>query len=331
MSQSCILPDFSLTWVLTIFDYYWQTGDLDVFHDQHKRIKQIFAYFDSPEACGENGLLKHDPRFWLFEDWASLPKRGYPTFLNLWHLYTLQHYEKLLYAAELDIEADSISKKCAKRKLLLEQFFFDEKQELFVSGRELDESFMPEPPSLHDQVLAILVDLKTDSHKIMAKKRLLPFLQGEKTNYAVPTSFWCTYLFDAAKKLGFNPEVLEFIRSGWEKMIPSGGTWEHFIWNRNDGQSCCHAWSAHPATHLVDLIGGIRQTAPEWRKIECAPDLKILPEKGKILLPLPLGDFIMEWNDACLSLDVPASTDVLFKSAGREQTLNAGKYTFALE
>ncbi|MCX6985038.1 MAG: alpha-L-rhamnosidase, partial [Lentisphaerae bacterium] len=49
-SGFCILPDFSLTWVITIWDYYWQTGDLKVFHEQHSRIKEILGYFESTEV-----------------------------------------------------------------------------------------------------------------------------------------------------------------------------------------------------------------------------------------------------------------------------------------
>jgi hypothetical protein len=95
----CILPDFSLTWILTIWDYYWQTGDLKVFHEQHSRIKEILGYFESPDVRDKDGLLVYDPRFWLFEDWSTLPKERVPTFLNLWHIITLEYYAKLLKAA----------------------------------------------------------------------------------------------------------------------------------------------------------------------------------------------------------------------------------------
>lgn len=330
-SGGCILPDFSLTWILTIFDYYWQTGDLTIFHDQHDRIKQIFAYFRSPAACGNNGLLQYDPRYWLFEDWASLPKEGFPTFLNLWHFYTLQHYEKLLRADDMEAEADAVTREIAVRRQLVVDRFFDAEQKWFISGFTLSGNCNNESPSLHDQVLAILCGLKPELHRQMAEQRLLPFLRGEKTDYAVPTSFWCTYLFDAAKQLGYRREVLDFIRSGWGKMIPSGGTWEHFIWNRDDGQSCCHAWSAHPASHLVDILGGIKQTAPAWQQFECHPDPALLPESGRILLPLPNGDFVLTWSPQLFALEVPNSTTVDFECNRETQILTAGEYSFPRE
>ena len=37
--KGMILPDFSLTWILTIYDLYWQTGSLKLFREQHRRIR----------------------------------------------------------------------------------------------------------------------------------------------------------------------------------------------------------------------------------------------------------------------------------------------------
>jgi len=321
----CILPDFSITWILTIFDYYWQTGDLEVFFDQHERIKKIFAYFDSPEVC-EYDLLKYDKRFWLFEDWAPLPKRGFPTFLNLWHLYGLLHYEKLLRAAQLNTDADEVASHIARRRVAIEKYFFDQERKLFIAGRELDMQSVSEPPSVHDQVLAILLNLKSECHQNMAEERLLPFLRGNNLDCAVPTSFWSSYLFDAAKLLGFRREVFEFIKKRWTPMVPSGGTWEHFIWDESVGQSCSHAWSAHPATHLIDVMAGIRQTEPRWAAFDCKPDCGLLTAKGRILLPLPQGDFSLTWNENDLKVVVPPLTTVNFEYENKLLHWAPGEY-----
>lgn len=331
----CILPDFSLTWILTIFDYYWQTGSLEVFHDQHERIKQILAYFKSPEASETNGLLKYDPRYWLFEDWASLAKEGCPTFLNLWHLYTLQHYEKLLRAAKQEKEAEAVANEIEQRRQLIIASFFDEKQGLFIGGKNHDGIVTDDNPSLHDQVLAILTGLKPELHRHMAEQRLLPFLRGEKTAYAVPTSFWCSYLFDAAKHLGYNGEVLEFIRTGWGKMIPSGGTWEQFVWNKNDGQSCCHAWSSHPASHLVEILAGLRQTAPAWQRVAWQPLIADGMARAEAMIPTPQGDLSASWlrkgNNTLCSIDIPAGITVDAELPGlTRQSLAAGKHRFVI-
>ena len=309
--ETCVLPDFSLTWLLTIFDHYWQTGDLALFREQRPRMEQVLHYFSTPEARTPDGLLRFDKRFWLFEDWAPLPKRGVPCFLNLLHLYTLERMEHLFRAAGEQKRAAEIERehRILKEKILTA--FFDRESGLFRAGREENGEPVPEAPSLHDQVLAILNGLVPEAHPAMVRARILPFLRDEPCDFAVPTSFWCSYLFDAAKLLGLGKETLGFIRRHWSRMIPSGGTWEHLNWDRFDGQSCCHAWSAHPAYHLPELLGGITQLEAGWTRFRCIPDSELLPESGTILLPLPPGDFILRWDkQSGIKMDIPRGCTV---------------------
>ena len=185
--------------------------------------------------------------------------------------------------------------------------FYDRESGLFRAGLEEDGTAVPEPPSLHDQVLAILNALVPEAYPAMIRQRLRPFLLDEPCDFAVPTSFWCNYLFEAAKHVGLERETLDFIRRHWSRMLPSGGTWEHLNWNRYDGQSCCHAWSAHPAYHLPELLGGITQLEPGWTRFRCVPNPDLLPESGRILLPLPPGDFILQWDrESGISMTVPS-------------------------
>ena len=328
-SGGCILPDFSLTWILTIFDYYWQTGDLTVFHEQHDRIKHIFAYFQSPASRTADGLLKTDSRYWLFEDWAPLVKEGIPTFLNLWHLYTLQHYEKLLRADGQEKEATAVAQEITQRRQLLNDNCFDAEQGLFIGGRNLDGTVKDVKPSLHDQVLAILTGLKPEFHRHMAEQRLLPFLRGEPTDYAVPTSFWCSYLFDAAKQLGYRHEVLTFIRTGWSKMIPSGGTWEHFVWNQDDGQSCCLT----PGVRIRPVIcricsadsGKLRPAGGKWNVI---PIPNCCPRSEKFRCRCLLETWFWYGMRIKLTLQIPKDVQVRFRYKKEESQLTAGEFNF---
>lgn len=295
-SPNCVLPDFSLTWVLTIYDHYFQTASLELFHEFKKRIERLFAYFESDAARAENGLLKHDPGLWLFEDWAALPKTGYPAFLNLWYLYAWEHYGKLLRAAGMVEESAAADRKSRFLRELLCNAFFDESTKLFLPGRALNGA-PTGIPSVHDQVLAVLLGLKPEYHEIMAQKRIVPFLKGETLDCAVPSAFWCSYLFDAAQRLGHRREALEFIRREWSRMLPYGGTWEHLAFNEDEGFSCSHGWSAHPSFHLTELLCGLRQTAPGWKEFKFDPAFELLPDQGSIMVPLPTGDLYMSWQN----------------------------------
>ena len=328
----CILPDFSLTWILSIWDYYWQTGDLSLFREQHERIKRIFHYFTLPETRNSDGLLTYDPRFWLFEDWAELPKKGVPAFLNLWHLYTLRHYRRMLDAAgEAELAAKTASE-IAMRTELLNRFLFDAKAGLFRCG--LDDQGRPTgAPSVHDQVLAILCGLQPESRPAMLEKRLLPFVRGEKVEGATPSAFWSTYLFEALTKLGYGGEVVNFIREKWAPMTSTGTVWEEFRWTETASQSCCHAWSAHPASHLAEILGGLRQTAAAWKRAEWRPLVPAGMSGAEASVPTPLGDLSASWkrefDTVRYRIEIPAGMTVEAKLPGLPpQILGSGPHCF---
>ena len=326
----CILPDFSLTWILTIWDYYWQTGDLMLFHEQHDRIKQIFNYFAMPEVRNSEKLLIYDPRFWLFEDWADLSKEGAPTFLNLLHLYTLQHYHRLLLAAgEID-SAATVKEKITYRSSLLDHHFFDSGQELFICGLNENHSSTG-TPSVHDQVLAVLCGLRRESWPTMLDKRLLPFIRNENVEGATPSAFWSTYLFEVLVLLGYGTEVVDFIRTTWSPMISTGTVWEEFKWTESASQSCCHAWSAHPSSHLVEILLGLRQAAPNWRKVTWRPIFPDGMDCASALIPTPQGDLSASWqrdsDKIRYDINIPAGMTVEAELSGQPTCLlNTGRH-----
>jgi hypothetical protein len=71
-----VLPDFRSLAAERCGDYYYQTGDLAFPTRFRPEIRNILAYFNSSDATAAGGLLKYDKRFWLFEDWAELPKQS---------------------------------------------------------------------------------------------------------------------------------------------------------------------------------------------------------------------------------------------------------------
>jgi hypothetical protein len=79
-------------------------------------------------------------------------------------------------------------------------------------------------------------------------------------------------------------------------MLPSGSTWEDVSWNPYRDKSCCHAWSAHPIYHFVNIIGGIRQLSSGWQKVSIDPEyLKYLDFAGATVLT-PLGEVTTYWK-----------------------------------
>lgn len=279
-----VLPDFSLTWIITLRDLWFQTENTDHFLRHKTQAEQIFSYFESMR--NEDGLIRYDKRFWLFEDWSSLPKQNIPTFLNLWHIYAEERYLELLEHTEFREEAEELRKKIATEKKIAKKLLFDPEQQLFLPERDENGNLTGEP-SVHDQVLAILTGLCPEARDNMIEKIILPCLNGTLKNGAKPSSFWATYLLDCAFQCGLKKEALEYIKRMWEPMLPTGTVWETFNDYSGSEISFSHAWSAHPISHLPELIFGLEQLEQGWKKIRLTPEC--LLDQAEFQIPLPQG------------------------------------------
>ncbi len=98
MAHNCILPDFTLIWMATLWDEYWQTGSLESFLAQQSTIESALAYFEE-WTNPKTGLLKYDQRYWLFLDWTDIQKDGESAVYNFWLLYALDRLTTLYLAA----------------------------------------------------------------------------------------------------------------------------------------------------------------------------------------------------------------------------------------
>ena len=293
-AHNCILPDFSLTWVLTLYDHYWQTGETALFREQWPRVQEVLAYFDSPVARSPHGLLRHDRRLWYFGDWAQLFKGEVPTLLNLWYLLTLERLADLLDASAMP-QAGAWRARAEEHRARVLKHLYDPGLKLFRDG--LDEGGRPAAhASVHEQTVALMLGLAPEAHGTMLEQRLLPYVRGERLDCAVPSSFWCTYVLQELGRRGHGAEAVGFIRRRWAPMLSTGTTWEGFEWSEDSGSSASHAWTAHPSFHLVNVLAGLRQAAPGWAEVTFEPCVVEGVDHVRALVPSPRGDIEASWR-----------------------------------
>jgi hypothetical protein len=294
IAHNCVLPDFSIIWALTIWDYYWQTGDLAVFRDQWPRLERLLAYFTG-EGPGRDGLLKYDKRYWLFLDWSTIYKQGTPAVYNLWFLMMLEKLAAMAGAAGMDRQQAHLGRLWAEQKRRVLAKFWDGREKLFRDG-VTEEGRPVREHSIATQTLAVLCGLRKEDWPAMVRRRLLPYLRGRPVAGAQPSSYWITYVYDAMRGLGYGAEVARDIRRRWAPMVPWGGTFETFD-GRIGFYTCSHAWAAHPIYHLAGTLGGISQTGVAWRRIAFAPVLS-LEETGRVsaVVPAPQGLIRAAWR-----------------------------------
>jgi alpha-L-rhamnosidase len=78
------------------------------------------------------------------------------------------------------------------------------------------------------------------------------------------------YLAEAMKKAGLGDTYTDMLQP-WQKMLGYGLT--TFAEESEPSRSDCHAWSASPVYHFLELICGIQPGAPGFTKIKIAPEL----------------------------------------------------------
>lgn len=306
MAHMCVCPDFSLVWVITIFDYYRQTGDLTLFEEQLARVREVLSYFRK-EAPRYRGLLSNDPRYWVFLDWAELDKTGTPTLYTLWYLLALQKFSELLKLTGRQQEAAEAAGEASGLQKLLERETFHEGKGLFCDGFD-EKGVLSEKYSVQSQVFALLLGMKPEFHENMLERRILPFLRGEKLEEAVPSAYWTSYVLTAIREKGYEKEAIDYIRRMWAPMIPFSTTAEVFdtgtalateagVFDTQKGfTSLSHAWSAHPLFHLMNLLGGVVQDCAAWGSITYKPYFDARLSHVHIKMPCPQGSIESSWE-----------------------------------
>ena len=331
VGYNCILPDFSINWIITLWDYYWQTGDITLFKEQYERVKQILKYFDTAGArCSKTGLVKHDERFWYFGDWADIYKGYIPTLLNMWYTLALKTLAYMTDIAGKKKDCIRFREQFKIHKAAVIKYLYDEQKKCYCGG--LDENLkLSKPYSVHDQVMAMSLNLIPNIEKGLLKEWVLPYLNDEKTEGAVPSAFWSAYLLGKAGKSGFAPEVIAFIKKKWSPMLKTGTTWETFKWSEKEIFSASHAWSAHPAYHFTNILTGLSQTGPAWTKIEFKPSFLDGYIYSESTIPSPKGIITASWkrtgDSFVCKLTIPDGvTADLFFNGERKTYTQKGEY-----
>jgi alpha-L-rhamnosidase len=289
MAQGCVLPDFTLIWILTIWDHYWQTGRLDLFLKHKEGIFGALSYFKN-HLNKEFGLVAYDERFWLFLDWEDLFKQGYSSTYNLWILLAVERVIDLCELADrksADVESLRIFASRIRRGL---ECCIDERG-LLREGRSFSGSFETQVTT-HAQTLAILASLRPELNDLRIQEVLLPSMAGRGGTIVPASCYWINYVFEVLTRAGRKDQVIESIQSSWKAMAEHGTTWEVFSPKPGE-ESFSHAWSAHPLYHLMQIIGGVTQAAPAWKVVDYEPLL--VGTSAEVRYPTPNGVILSRW------------------------------------
>ncbi|MBC2600803.1 alpha-L-rhamnosidase-related protein [Puniceicoccus vermicola] len=328
VAHGCVLPDFTLIWILTLWDYYWQTGSMEAFQKHHAVIQNALNYFET-WTDNETGLLRYDPRYWLFLDWTEIPKEGCSSLYSLWYLYALEKLATMYSITDNESHASKCQQRANKIRQNLRALL---NEEGFVIGGYSGDGQRVPTTTVHAQTLAILNHLSPQSEEAMISQILLPYLRGELTTTAHPSAYWITYVYSLLGERGYGKEVIAHIREHWAPMVSHGTTWENFQPVKAE-ESFSHAWSAHPLFHFMQILGGIRQTAPGWKEISFEPTIQ--GDSAQTTIPTPRGKIHSEWHrkgDTIQgSLELPKGMQAQIILPGSPAEMVSGRYSFEIK
>lgn len=293
IAHHCILPDFSLIWILTLWDDYWQTGSTVMFESHLDRVATILDYFRN-QADSQSGLIRYDPRNWLFLDWTDLQKEGQPAVLSLWLLYCLQKLSVLVnVSGKKGILNDLLH---WRKSLTLDITRCLLAPDGLVCDGLNDKGKQSRKKSLHAQTLAWICDLPGFDRQHALDQIFLPWLCEDRISHARPSAYWCAYPLDLLARHGYGKEVVAFIKRHWKQMADFGSTFENFDAQPIGGDmlSHSHAWSAHPLYLLMQILGGVRQAAPGWAEVHV--DATVVGNHATIIIPTPRGVIRSWWE-----------------------------------
>lgn len=328
IAHHCILPDFTLIWMLTLWDDYWQTGSLDTFLAHQGTLQGALGYFRK-NTDPNTGLVGYDKRYWLFLDWTDIFKNGYPAVYNFWLLIVLEKLAAMYRIARMPAQARPLTGWAQSLRRSLGRLV--RKDGLVADGLTFDRKLV-DHASIHSQTLAVLAGFQPEHHAVRFEKSLLPYIRGEATPDIIPSAYWITYVFQVLAEAGFGAEVVDCVRARWLPMAEHGTTWENFAPRRGD-ESFSHAWSAHPLYHLMEILGGVRQTAPGWKEISFAPEF--VGDSANVVVPTPLGAIRSDWTrDASglrVSLKLPKGITATVRLPGKKGCCVLGGKTWNLD
>jgi len=284
-----VIPGFSLMWVSSHFDHYFQTGSLAVFEEHRDRIDEVMDYFAGHTAA--DGLLYRDQRFWQFIDWCpELFTDGASAVYNLQYLEALEIVALLSGSQDYRDRADALRQAVGAH-------LFDRRHHIVYDGLQPDGTPV-KTMSPHTAAWVISGNFAPELHRKWAEQILLPLVAGPRQKEFQPTSYFMHYIFEALKKLGYGEAVVDCIRRWWGDWVRAGYVTAPENWmppGRRGETSSCHAWSAHPLVHLSQLVLGVRQLTPGWQKIAFDPPVTGLAYAAGVI-PTPHGEIKVSWD-----------------------------------
>ena len=310
---------YSLMWISMLKDYILYTGDQSVLPECENAIRTLLAKFQSYED--EDGILDRPPNY-MFADWVEIagcsmhhpPKALGQTLLNAL-------YYRALHTASRLLNSEAYYFRAEKLKSAFRAAFWDDKAQLFISGRT-DSTGTNEwlPENIPDVVFTLHANAMAVACGVCEGKTARAVMLKILSDTSLPDyqPYFAHFVFLALWKAGLFGDLAMPLFRRWVPMVEkcSKGLAEGWI-PPCDGYvfDHSHAWGGCPRYWLPRALIGLDILEPGFRVIRLSPRLKT-PEPSLITVPTPYGHLTCEvCNGKIKNAAAPKEITVLFGDA----------------
>lgn len=349
-TNALLIPDWTLQWILTAWDYLLWTADEATIEQIFPAIERSLQWFELQR--GINGLIVDMP-YWHFMDWAGVGRHGEACALNAQYAGTLDAAASMADVLENFRAARRLRAIAAEVKDALNARHWDAARGIYVDvvdpvtgQQELRTSqhanagmilWGDAPTARWEQIIARITD--PDRLTFTAGPPIVPV--GETLNelegVVLANTFYSHFVYTALAKARRADLALELMHKKLKPMIDVGADtlWESL----EPTASLCHGFSASPTYQLVHAVAGLQPTVAGAGTLNLSPQLAHLNHLktslatigGEVHLSLRKAGGIIEGEIAVPDgIHVRLDEDHFTVVAGSAE-LGQGHHSFALQ
>ena len=310
------IPDYTQSFLVWVWDYYMQTGNVEFLRSNYSRLKMVADYVDTYR--NETTGLIHNleggkgPYEYGIIDWPANMRYGYDmavdsrTVIDVYAYADFDIISKIaevlgnkgdnnLYRAKADQMKDAIN------NLLLN------KDGVYIDGL-YDNNTPSTHVSQHANIFPLALNLVPQQHL----EKVVAAVKKRKMNVGMVCLRW---LPEALGQAGEGQHLFELYTNtewdGWAKTIALGGTvtWESWYADETN-ESMSHPWGAVGLLGIQNYILGIKPMTPQNERMLIKPlwfGDKLKAAKGTYATDK--GDVVVDWvygdGRYLLKVDIP--------------------------
>lgn len=273
------IVDYSLLWVISIYNHYQMTGDVDFLKMIMPRMEKMMDYLLA--QTNQLGFIYGRKGDWIFVDWSEMDKQGT---VAAEQMFLLQALKAIATCKKvIDQEATKYEQLYRSLKQNVLHYFWNEDKGAFIDSYESGKRHV----TRHANILAILFGIVDQSQQQQILQNVL--LNPDITQLTTP--YFKFFEQDALCKLGQRRQVFKTIKEYWGSMIKKGATtiWEEYeptvdgkqqyaMYGDPFGKSLCHAWGASPVYLLGRYFMGLYPTQAGYKTFAIEPHLNMFDQ-----------------------------------------------------